>query len=340
MYTDSYIHAIKKSLMLVAANWHTEPICNVELVTVSENATFKAIYQDSKTLILRVNRAEYHTLQELKSEVEWVSALYSDKNAVYTPEIISNHLGENISQIMVAFAEEVKTLWVTAFEYCAGTEPAISDNLLPWFEKLGELTAGLHQHSRSWTEPVGFTRKQWNLQTMVGTDGYWGDWRKTEALSNTDIAIIHSALARASDRLKVYHSSDKYGLIHADLRLANLIIDNDKLVLIDFDDCGYCWHMYDFASSISFYELDPTIPDLQGAWVKGYRSVSPLSEQDEAEIPTFILLRRVLLTAWLATHSDTPTANELGEGFAKGTVELASNYLESYGLSQEVKHVA
>ncbi|GAL28207.1 aminoglycoside phosphotransferase [Vibrio variabilis] len=151
---------------------------------------------------------------------------------------------------------------------------------------------------------------------------------------------INAALERAEERLEHYHSKEKYGLVHADLRLANLIINGDELLLIDFDDCGYCWYMYDFAASISFYELDPSIPELQKAWVTGYNRVTPLPQQDVDEINTFILLRRVLLTAWLATHSDTPTAEELGEGFARGTVELAERFMDDFGYSEEVDDVA
>lgn len=179
MYTEDYIESLRKALTAVSGNWHCEVISQVELVTVSENATFKAVYQDGKTLILRVNRANYHTLQELKSEIEWVSALYKD-NAVSTPVIMSNYQGEKIYPITVHSEGEEKQLWVTAFEFCKGSEPSISDDLSPWFEKLGELTARLHLHTRTWVEPQGFVRKKWDQQTMVGPEGYWGDWRKAD----------------------------------------------------------------------------------------------------------------------------------------------------------------
>ena len=87
--------------------------------------------------------------------------------------------------------------------------------------------------------------------------------------------------------------------------------------------------MYDFASAISFYEDSPQIPDLITAWLKGYRTIRHLDQEHEAMIPTFILFRRLLLTAWIATHSETETAIEAGlENYTKGTVILAQQYLE------------
>ena len=101
--------------------------------------------------------------------------------------------------------------------------------------------------------------------------------------------------------------------------------------MIDFDDCGFGWFMYDFAAAISFIEEDPIIPDLRAAWIDGHRTIAPLGEEDVAEIDSFVMLRRLLLTAWLASHSETPTAQELGADYTDGTLRLADAYLSNHG---------
>ena len=55
---------------------------------------------------------------------------------------------------------------------------------------------------------------------------------------------------------------DRFGLIHCDLRLANLLIDGKEVKVIDFDDCGFGWYMYDAATPVSFYEHEPQVPGL------------------------------------------------------------------------------
>ncbi|MCB2813659.1 hypothetical protein KQ880_15190, partial [Listeria monocytogenes] len=62
----------------------------------------------------------------------------------------------------------------------------------------------------------------------------------------------------------------------------------------------------------------------------GYRSVAPLSEEDERAIPMFLMLRRMQLTAWVASHADTPTAQSMGEDYTRGTVALAQRYLDTH----------
>jgi Ser/Thr protein kinase RdoA (MazF antagonist) len=106
------------------------------------------------------------------------------------------------------------------------------------------------------------------------------------------------------------------------------MVDGDRLTAIDFDDCGFGWWAYDLAAALSFIETDPRLPDLIAAWVDGYTRTAPLRPEDRAMIPALIFLRRVLLTAWLATRADSDTAQSLGgPAYTLGTLSLAEGFL-------------
>ena len=119
--------------------------------------------------------------------------------------------------------------------------------------------------------------------------------------------------------------------MHADLRLANLLEDGDDRYVIDFDDCGFSWFLYDFGTAVSFFEDDPRVPELTDAWVRGYRSVRDLPAEDEAEIPTFVLMRRLLLVAWIGSHSGTDLARSMGAQYTAASCDLAETYLSRFG---------
>jgi Ser/Thr protein kinase RdoA (MazF antagonist) len=74
-------------------------------------------------------------------------------------------------------------------------------------------------------------------------------------------------------------------------------------------------------------EHDPRVPELCDAWQRGYRRIVPLAGQDAAEIPTFVLLRRLQLLAWVGSHKFADSARELGADFTVGACELAERYL-------------
>jgi Ser/Thr protein kinase RdoA (MazF antagonist) len=219
--------------------------------------------------------------------------------------------------------------FVVGFERVVGQELQPGDDLARWFAPLGEITARLHLQSRGWTTPIGFTRKRWDVETILGPQPHWGDWRQAPGLDAQGEALLERATAVLAQDLQAYGTGPKvFGLIHADLRLANLMVDDQGLTAIDFDDCGFGWWVYDLASALSFIETDPRLPDLIARWCEGYARITPLRAEDRAMIPAMILLRRVLLTAWLATRADSDTGRALGgPAYTLGTLELAEDYL-------------
>ncbi len=82
---------------------------------------------------------------------------------------------------------------------------------------------------------------------------------------------------------------------------------------------------------MSFIEARPDVPGLVDAWVEGYRSERELGAQEVAEIPTFLMLRRTLILAWMGSHSRTDLALELGPDYTAVSCDLAEKYLSEFG---------
>lgn len=114
------------------------------------------------------------------------------------------------------------------------------------------------------------------------------------------------------------------------MRLANSLVGQEGRRLIDFDVCGHGWFLYDFAASISFIEDDPRIPTFKAVWVRGYRSVRGLSAEDEAEIETFIMFRRMALLAWIGSHIQAPEPQQMAPNFASITAQIGKLYLKRH----------
>lgn len=327
MYNPQFLKHLEDHLRAALPRWGVAEDANLKLLTISENATFRASQPDGRDVVFRVHRPDYHSREEIVSELIWLDALRRD-GVVATPGLIPLIDGSLIADI----EDDGKTRHVVAFEFVPGKEPAPEDDLVRWFRELGRIHADLHDHAQRWQRPAGFARKTWTWETTLGPFPLWGDWRAALGLDPTGRALLERAVDLLGRRLARWGQGPaRFGLIHADLRLANLLVDGDSLVAIDFDDCGFSWFLYDFAAAISFIETDPQIPELLGAWFEGYRSRRPLTEADIAEMPVFIMLRRILLTAWIASHSETPTAEALGASYTHGTLDLAETFLARYG---------
>ncbi|MCB0938199.1 MAG: phosphotransferase, partial [Mycobacterium sp.] len=125
---------------------------------------------------------------------------------------------------------------------------------------------------------------------------------------------------------------DRFGLVHADLRLANLMVDpadiGAGITVIDFDDCGWSWYLADLGAAVSFIEDTPAGERIIADWLTGYREIGAIPAAHLELVPSFVMMRRIMLTAWIASHHDADAAVGVGGQFAPGTARLAERYLE------------
>jgi Ser/Thr protein kinase RdoA (MazF antagonist) len=293
---------------------------DIKLINLSENATYKVEARDGQRWALRIHREGYHTRDAIASELSWLMDL-RESGVVVTPMPLRGRNGEIIQEI------DGRHMVLSDWEH--GSEPGIDEDLQKPFEVLGEVTARMHAHARAWKRPNFFTRFTWDFETALGEKKpHWGRWRDGMGVDSTKAKLFGRTVDLIGKRLNNYgQSNERFGLIHCDLRLANLLIDGDAVKVIDFDDCGFGWYMYDAATPVSFYEHEPQVPALIEAWKAGYRKAGILSREDEAEIPTFIMLRRLLLVAWIGSHSETDLAKSMGLPYTEGTVALCEEYL-------------
>jgi len=59
--------------------------------------------------------------------------------------------------------------------------------------------------------------------------------------------------------------------------------------------------------------------------------VRDLSAAEEAEIDTFVMMRRMALLAWIGSHREVEIARELAPVYAGGTAILAESYFSTHG---------
>ncbi|MDH1338700.1 phosphotransferase enzyme family protein [Ectopseudomonas oleovorans] len=327
IYEPEFMIRLQSTLRSALPAWNMPSDATLTLLSISENATYLVENPaDGARLVMRMQRPEYHSDAEIESELAWVGALRSS-GLVHTAEPLRTTSGQWINKVV----DGDITHRITAFSFVQGAEPALDEDLAGWYRVLGATNARLHQHSRTWQQPEGFVRKQWNFDTLIGPTPHWGDWRQAAGLSSQDIALLETVQAQLQTLCADYSDDpSRYGLVHCDMRLANLLVDGDNLYVVDFDDCGFSWYLYDFAACISFLEQDPRVPQFLEAWLEGYRSVSPLSDEETAMIPNFVMMRRMQLTAWIASHAETPTAQSMGEAYVQGTVAMGRAFLNRF----------
>lgn len=309
-----------------------ENTCQARLLQISENITYLIENKESlaKEAVLRISRPGYHTLAELDAELEWLKEI---KN--YTPLVVADPIrGKNGFYVQVISSWMIDSTYACVmYEFLEGAAPDEEDQgeIIKHFMTLGETTAYLHRQAKMWKYAGSLNRFTWDYESMIGEKGKWGSWQAAVDLTPEVRGLLERTSQVIKRRLSSYGmAKEKFGLIHADLRLANLLVEGEQIKVIDFDDCGFGWFMHDLAASVSFIETKPITPDLIAAWLEGYTQVERLRQEDISEVDTFVMQRRLQLLAWIASHFDSDPVQELSIGFTEGTAVLAERYLRKY----------
>jgi Ser/Thr protein kinase RdoA (MazF antagonist) len=276
---------------------------NVELITHTENVTFRVSVRDSDTdYSLRLHRPGYNSIEELNSERIWVSALKDAGLSV--PESLLTRQGQHFELIDIPGTDEQRyagmITWFkgeTLSNYLA--TGAGSEERQRIYHRIGAIAATLHIHSTAWTEPPGFVRPRLDLEGLLGEEPRWGRFWEHAELTTTEKALLLRERESARAALIAYGTApDEFGLIHSDLEPDNIVYDGERLALIDFDDSAYGWHMYEIASALFEYSFDPDFDALRRVLLDGYREHRPLTERDIEMLPVFLLLRGMAIIGW------------------------------------------
>jgi Ser/Thr protein kinase RdoA (MazF antagonist) len=189
--------------------------------------------------------------------------------------------------------------------------------------EIGRTMALLHAAARTWPFPVdgdGFREGYCYDERLVQYHRSWID-KYAETIGHEQSTLLHSTVDYMLAVLSTYEKNrHTYGIIHADLHPGNVIVTDEMLAVIDFDQVGRGYFCYDIALLMG--ELRAEGHYFAAFWESfqaGYQEVAPLPYTSDHILETFALGSDIVfLDAYY--NSWTP------EGRAKYGSQLPSVY--------------
>ena len=315
----------------VLRRWNM-PDASLQLIKYRENAVFK-VESDGVRRALRMHRHGYHTDDELRSELQWMQAL--GESGITVPTIVPATSGElYVTHAANDLPGEVQ---VDLFEWIDGVqlgsvEEGIADDVsvAATYRTVGELAARVHNQAVSWQLPAGFTRHAWDAAGLAGESPFWGRFWEIESATDEQRALLvqgRDAVFRDLGRLA--KSPGTYSMIHADFAPENIMVDGDMVRLIDFDDAGFGWHLFELVTSLYFIREEPYFDRARHALFDGYRVHRRLTDEQLELLPLFFLARGLTYVGWVHTRHETETAKELTPMLLEAACELVDEYLST-----------
>ncbi len=242
--------------------------------------------------VLRFSGLGDRTEEEYLAETEFIR--YLARNGAPVADVIPSVRGR-----LVECAEENgRKIFISLFACAKGM--LISDNgyryregapLEEYFYNTGKTLGTIHRLSKDWRpvhrRPDYFDKYNLDYIGSLIPDSY------TE---------LKQAIARRLEEFrKLPADGDSYGLVHFDFSDGNYHIDMDtgEITVFDFDNCMYCWYMFDLANlwthGVGWFRQEPDAKKRMeamrwyfGTILEGYRSETGVSEALLEKLPLFI----------------------------------------------------
>ena len=292
-------------------HWDVE-VKSINLHLQSENTVFKVEGLDGNTYALRVHRKGYHDLHELNSEHVWTSSL--SNAGLLVPEAVITRSGEAYTS--VSFFNSSEYRYVGLVKWIEGTilndlildleEKDVSD----LYESLGKVVAKFHKATIAWEEPKDFKRHSFDTDGFLGSKPFWGRFWEAQNATTSErekLSVIRNNKTKILSKLP--RDINSFGMIHADLHSQNVLIQGKSLSVIDFDDSGFGWYGFDLAVAI-WDRLDFTATGCHfdiayKSLIRGYIEERPNAKDIIETIPTFLLMRTLMLIRWIEDRPES-----------------------------------
>ena len=293
-------HSLLDLVRETLSSWNLEAT-SIDLISESENLVYKATTTAGLTFAVRLHRPGYHTLEELKSEQLWTRAL--NDSGINVPIGYPLPGGGYYKEIVIPHSDAVRQVGVV--EWLEGRSLAVIMNeesdinaLIQHFKTLGIVAGKINKQSSKWLPPKGFTRHHLNAEGFMGDQPFWGPFWDVPELSKEQKQLFRKLRDQIYRILSdLDRSPDNYNMIHADLHADNLLVDQNTLTVIDFDDAGYGWYLYEIAVAMFDYRQHKHFGSLRDAFVDGYSSEKQIEWLEL--LPLFFLIRALASIGWL-----------------------------------------
>lgn len=301
--------------------------CSFELVAQRENKIYKVTSLKWPPFALRVHRPHLRSDTQIISELQIMQALKERGLMVSAP--LKSLDGTYLARIGDSQVDLLS--WIEGYSMADGPSHSQPDFRFHIFRRLGEVTADLHYKMDSWRQPPEFDRASWDRAGLLGETPLWGAFWDNPSLNEDQRSVILAAKANIILHLTKIEDRLDYGLIHADMVRENVLIGEDNRIgLIDFDDCGFGFRAFELATILQAQLETPDYQIVKTALLEGYMSKRAINLE---VIDMFIVLRSWTYLGWIISKMHELGAADRNARYVARSVRRAKQWLEGQPIS-------
>lgn len=266
-----------------------------ELVRISENLVVKVEAEGGDAFGLRIRRTPGIDLPHFTSELVFLRDL-SAATGLAVPAPVATRDGRLHCVVPAAPGPCLGSL----FRWMRGTHVDPGAITGRQAAQMGAAVAALHAFSSRYAPPAGFSRPRYDAAWYFGRQSWKSDESFLALLDPDHLGHLRELDREVESDLGGRPTSpDTFGLIHYDLHAGNFLFEKDEARMIDFDECGFGFHLFDLAHILFELAEHPRPRELAGAVREAYARTRGIAAIPEDDLRLFIRLQGIAYMNWL-----------------------------------------
>ena len=279
---------------------------SLDLITDANNAVYKVTDGDDG-YTLRIHRPNHKPLSQIKAEITWLKAIKSETSLC---------VPEPLRPIYEGQMDGVDSpMYCVLFGWLDGEFFQEQSPTLEFVNKVGRFAGELHNFSARYTPPndVIHTHLDWGglfgKQSKAGTASQYDPKAGDKHFTNDQRNVMQQGAEKVREVMQALgQSPETYGLIHADLIIKNVMLNNaETICALDFDDSSYGYYLYDLAPMLLNCKQESNFVALRQSLWDGYTRVRPQPAPYFEYLETLIAARHIASCRWIAGNADNPS---------------------------------
>ncbi len=286
-------------------------VSKIKFINHGENTTFKITDSRKKNYLLRICRQDYHTVDALNEELQWLKKLSHQFQVPIPVPSKKKKLLEWASTELLPEGRHTALFNWTDGVFLSTKKSSKNKMKEHHMVSLGRLIGELHNHETTHGKVI--YRNFWTVEGLVGRKAKFGSIDHITQATPAQQKLISRTRRSLWTSMKKFEKKypHKQGLIHADLHFGNLVFNKKDIALIDFDDSGFGFFAYDLAIPIVSVTHSKFLSEkekvlFRKAILEGYKQIQPWTADDERFLDQCMLARKLLMLGWLNSRSDNP----------------------------------
>lgn len=262
-----------------------------EHLRTSENVVIKLLSDDGRSYALRIRKIIGAYQEQIMSELI-VLRDFSEQTRADIPAPMATRSGK----LFCIVNDDGNDFMCIVFSWVGGVHLGGHEITPQHMASMARSVAQLHCFSSSYKPPANFVRPVYDDDWFFGDKSWTASGEFVGRLDPAEASYLRKANDSIRARLTQYpKSAETFGLIHYDLHVGNFLFAGDRANMIDFDECGFGWYLFDLAHILFEFIEDARFEAFKKVAAENYGA----GAYSDSDLNLFLALQGIAYMNWM-----------------------------------------